>query len=90
MRSLLEKIMNTFFEKSSPRNKHLMYLQRILIFIAIYVWLQARINIGTSAYYIYSGILDILIGLMMLLIGIENYIGNKKIRSNIWFGLFLL
>jgi predicted nucleic acid-binding Zn ribbon protein len=93
MRSFLDdKIMNTFFEKSPRRNKPLMFVQIILAFIAIFVWFQARNKIDTPVYYTYSGILDIIVGFVMLLIGIENYIVNKRNKKEyiIWFVIALM
>jgi hypothetical protein len=86
MRSFLNKIKNTFFEKLAHRNKPLMFGQIILAFIAMFAGFQAINNIDT-VYYIYSVICFIALGFEMLLIGIENYIVNKRNKKEyiFWF-----
>ncbi|KWW21941.1 MULTISPECIES: hypothetical protein [Peribacillus] len=87
MRSFLDKIKNTFFEKLSRRIKPLMFVQILLSIIAIFVSLQALNEIDTTVYYTYSTIIKITVGFVMLLIGIENYIVNKRNKKEyiIWF-----
>ena len=92
MPSFLNKIINTFFEKSSTRIKPIMFIQLILGAIAIFIWFQATGVAETPVYYTYSGILRIIAGIVLLLRGIEICIINKKGKKEyiIWFVLALM
>lgn len=87
MKSPLKKLISVFFEKGGQRVKPLMYAQFTLFIIAIFSGLLARNNIGNMNYWSYSVIMDLMIGTGVILIGIENYIVNKKNPKHylIWF-----
>ncbi|MED3912700.1 hypothetical protein FQP34_24660 [Peribacillus simplex] len=68
MRSFLRK------EFWDDRNKPILFIQWVLIIFAIILYFQTYDSIE----YIYSGILRLIAGIVILLTGIENYIVKKR------------
>ncbi|MFE4242022.1 hypothetical protein [Peribacillus butanolivorans] len=68
MRSFLRK------EFWDDRNKPILFIQWVLIIFAIILYFQTYDSID----YIYSGILRLIAGIVILLTGIENYIVKKR------------
>ncbi|KRF61388.1 hypothetical protein ASG99_26045 [Bacillus sp. Soil768D1] len=68
MRSFLRK------EFWDDRNKPILFIQWVLIIFAIILYFQTYDSID----YIYSGILRLIAGIIILLTGIENYIVKKR------------
>ncbi|MBK5442214.1 MULTISPECIES: hypothetical protein [unclassified Peribacillus] len=68
MRSFLRK------EFWDDRNKPILFIQWVLIIFAIILYFQTYDRID----YIYSGILRLIAGIIILLTGIENYIVKKR------------
>lgn len=83
--------MLSFFRKQflEDRIKPILFLQVILVICAIIVYLQTYNKVN----YFYSGILNIIAGVIFLLNGIEIYILKKRgyifwlILSVLWLGI---
>ncbi|WP_309090602.1 hypothetical protein [Domibacillus sp.] len=90
MNSFFKKMMGLFFEKAELRVKPLMYAQ-LAILIGV-VFLEFLVSNSVDNYWSYSAIRNLMLGTVMLLIGIENFVvrGNERKDYFIFFVVALL
>ncbi|MCP3764862.1 hypothetical protein NLX67_21310, partial [Domibacillus sp. A3M-37] len=80
MNSFFKKIMSLFFEKAEHRVKPLMYAQLAILIGVIFLDFLMRNSVDN--YWSYSAMKNLMLGTVMLLIGIENFVVREKKRKN--------